>query len=572
MKMLLRYFIKTQWMKLFPLIFFQGIATFSQFYGIYLVGKLLNLTLKGNDLENLVYYEIIMIVATIVTILALVAVYYIAINIASSTAYNIRKRLFHVYANAPIEEIQKFKSTGLMGRTTRGMYTMRNFIFNVLGFLSLLPFVFIVLYQDLDYLSPFLGEMYLFLIGMIIVVVYIFLRYACDKYFVLKKTYAGINFLFRQGALLFDNIRLNNKQPYEKEKFQDAIETSYTASLDFSKKTSYFYPLFLLIFNLFIVLMILFSSQELIYVKMDVYELVIIFQFIMFSLASIKKLPSIFNSLTKVNGTSKRIEEVLVLEDKLEEEDYEFKNNNNQNIIEFNSVSFKYKTENAIEDVSFNVKRDSTIAIVGKTASGKSTLLSLLNGLYPCTSGEIKIDGNDINQINKKDLKSKLSIATQKTFLFNDTVKSNITFKDDTIKEDEIKLSAELSGLDECVDDIDDFLCYNVNEKGGNLSRNIKNRLNIMRCLVKKADIYLFDNVFNTYDENSQYTRFEKIKEHLKNKTIILVTDNTEILKNSDKIILLDDGKISTIGTHNELIENSEYYKNLVNRDEGMIL
>ncbi len=93
-----------------------------------------------------------------------------------------------------------------------------------------------------------------------------------------------------------------------------------------------------------------------------------------------------------------------------------------------------------------------------------------------------------------------------------------------------------------------------------------------MRCLLKKADIYIFDNVFTTYDENSQYTVFERIKEHLKNKTIILVTDNVEILKNTDKIILVDDGKISTIGTHSELIENSEYYKNLVNTDRGMVL
>jgi ATP-binding cassette subfamily B protein len=222
--------------------------------------------------------------------------------------------------------------------------------------------------------------------------------------------------------------------------------------------------------------------------------------------------------------------------------------------------------------VTFNIEKESTIAIVGKIASGKSTILSLLNGLYPCTEGEIKIDGNDINKINKKDLKNKLSIATQKTFLFNDTVKSNITLKDDSIDMDAIRLSAELSGLDECVEDIDDFLSYKVNEKGANLSTNIKNRLNIMRCLLKKADTYIFDNVFSTYDENSQYKIFEKIRQHLKNKTIILVTDNMEILKNTDKIILLEDGKISTIGTHSELIENSEYYKNLVNTDKGMIL
>lgn len=572
MKMLIRYFIKTQWKKLIPLIFFQFIATFSQFYGIYIVGKLLNLTIKGTDVEFIGYYEIIMIVATIVTILAMLAVYAIAVNIAASTGYNIRKRLFHVYANAPLEVVQRFKSTGLMSRTTRGMYTMRNFIFNVLGYLSLIPFVFLVMYLDLNYMSSFLGNVYLILMALMLVFVYIILRYSCDHYFALKKTFASINFLFRQGALLFENVRLNNKQQYEKDKFQDAIETSYITSLDYSKRTSYFYPLFLIIFNLFIVLMILFTSQELITVKMDIVELVIFFQFVLFILASVKTLPSIFNALTKVNGTSKRIEQVLVLEDTFEEEDYEFKNNNNPNIIEFNDVSFKYKTENVIENVTFNIEKESTIAIVGKIASGKSTILSLLNGLYPCTQGEIKIDGNDINHIKKKDLKNKLSIATQKTFLFNDTVKSNITLKDDSIDREEIKLSAELSGLDECVEDIDDFLSYKVNEKGGNLSTNIKNRLNIMRCLLKKADTYIFDNVFTTYDENSQHIIFEKIKEHLKNKTIILVTDNIEILKNTDKIILLEDGKISTIGTHSELMENSEYYKNLVNTDKGMIL
>ena len=570
--MLLRFFIKIQWKKIIPLLIFQFIATFSQFYGIYIVGKLLNLTLKGTDVEFLGYYEIIMIVATIVTILAMLAVFYIAVNIASSAGYDIRKRLFHVYANAPIEKIQQFKSTGLMSRTTRGMYTMRNFIFNVLGFVSLIPFVFLVLYLDISYMSSSLGYVYLILIAMILVFVYIILRYACDTYFALKRTFAKINFRFRQGALLADNIQLNNKQEYEKEEFQDAIETSYVTSLDYSKRTSYFYPLFLIIFNLFIVLMILFTSQELIVVKMDVVELVIFFQFILFTLTSIKMLTSIFNSLTKVNGTSKRIEEVLVLEDTFEEEDYEFINNNNPNIIEFNDVSFKYKTDNVIQDLTFKVEKESTIAIVGKVACGKSTILSLLNGLYPCTHGEIKIDGNDINKINRKDLKSKVSLATQKTFLFNDTVKSNITFNDDTIHQEEIMLSAELSGLDEYVDDIDGFLNYKVNEKGANLSSSIKNRLNIMRCLVKKADIYLFDNVFTTYDENSQYTVFERIKKHLKNKTIILVTDNIEILKNTDKIILLDDGKISTIGTHSELIENSEYYKNLVNTDKGMVL
>ena len=185
--MLIGYFIKTQWKKIIPLIIFQFIATFAQFYGIFIVGKLLNLTLKGTYMEFMGFYEIILIVATIVTILAMLAVYVIAVNIASSTGYNIRKRLFHVYANAPIEEIQKFKSTGLMSRTTRGMYTMRNFIFNVLGYLSLIPYVFLVLYMDINDMSHFLGNAYLILMVMILIFVYKILRYACDNYFNIKK-------------------------------------------------------------------------------------------------------------------------------------------------------------------------------------------------------------------------------------------------------------------------------------------------------------------------------------------------------------------------------------------------
>ena len=572
MKILLRYFIKAHWKKIVPLLFFQVIASFSQFYGIYIVGKLMNFALKGTDLEFLGYYEIILIVATIVTILAMLAVYAFAVDIASSAAYNIRKRMFHIYSNAPIGEINKFRSTSLISHATREVYNVRKFIFDVLGYVSIVPLVFLGLYLDINYMSSFLGNVYLILIALIVVFVYIILKYACKKYFSLKVTFAAINYLFKQGTLLIDNVRVNNKQQYEKKAFKKAIKASHNASLNYNKKTSYFYPVFLILFNLFIVMMVLFTSQELITVKMDVFELVIFFQFILFILTTINILPTIFSSLAVANGTMTRIEEVLVLEDTLEKEDYEFKNNNNPNIIEFNDVSFKYETEDILQNMTFNIEQKSTIAIVGKIASGKSTLLSLLNGSYPCTQGEIKIDGNEINQINKKDLKNKLAIATQKTFLFNDTVKSNLTFKDDSINLDEIKLSAELSGLDECVDDINDFLNYKVNEKGANLSTGIKNRLNIMRCLLKKADIYIFDNVFTTYDENSQYTVFERIKEHLKNKTIILVTDNVEILKNTDKIILVDDGKISTIGTHSELIENSEYYKNLVNTDRGMVL
>ena len=572
MKILLRYFIKTQWKKIIPLIIFQFIATFSQFYGIYIVGKLLNLTLKGKDMEFLGYYEIILIVATIVTILAMLAVYYSAVDISSSSAYNIKKRMFHIYANAPIGELHEFRSTSLISHATREVYNIRNFIFNILGYVSIIPFVLIVLFLDISYLSSFLGIVYLILLAIILVFVYKILRYSCDKYFCVKRTFAKINYLYKQGALLIDNILLNNKQKYEREEFQDAIEESYTAHMDYAKKTSYFFPLFLIVFNLFIVVMVLFTSQELIEVNMDMVELVILFQFILFTLTTINLLPAIFSSLSVANGTAKRIEQVLAIEHTVLEEDYEFKNNNNPNIIEFNDVSFKYKTEDVIRDMTFNVEKESTIAIVGKIASGKTTVLSLINGLYSCTSGEIKIDGNDINQINRKDLRSKISVATQKTFLLNDTVKSNITFNDDSISTDEIRLSAELTGLSECVDDIDEFLQYTVNEKGANLSTNIKNRLNIMRCLVKKSDIYMFDNVFTTYDKNTQYNVFKKIREHLKNKTIIIVTDNIELLENMDKIILLDDGRISTIGTHSELMENSEYYRDLVNTDKGMLL
>ena len=219
MKILLRYFIKAHWKKIVPLMFFQFIASFSQFYGIYIVGKLMNFALKGSDHEFLGYYEIVMIVATIATILAMLAVYAIAVDVSSSAAYNIRKRMFHIYANAPIGEINKLRSTSLISHATREVYNIRKFIFDVLGYLSLIPLVFLVLYLDISYMSSFLGYVYLILIAIIVVFVYIILKYACNKYFSLKVTFAPINYLFKQGALLIDNVRVNNKEEYEKKSF-----------------------------------------------------------------------------------------------------------------------------------------------------------------------------------------------------------------------------------------------------------------------------------------------------------------------------------------------------------------
>lgn len=556
----LKFIIKNHWKKISVILFLQIISIFSQFMSVYIMGLIFSKGVKNSNLLFVEYYGVIMLIFLLVTISCLILINYLSISVASDSAIEIRKRLYNIYHKLPLNEIIKYSSTDLMARSTRGVYNLRTFIFSYLTQAIIIPLIIIGLFFDYYEMNSFFGLVFTVFFVIMAIFLIIVTYYACNEYFDVKKSLGGVNFIFRQGALFFNNSRLFNKLDYEKEVFSETADIAHEKNLKFLLQTGYIPPLFVLAINMFLLLILYCSSFMIQDINLDMIDLVMNFQYLLFLITSLKALPQLLSMFFKVNAANEKIEEVFALENLIMDKE-EVQTDTTRNIVEFHNVSFGYSEKAVLKNLTFDVERSSTVAMVGKVASGKTTILSLISGLYHCNEGEILLDGINIKDLPKDFLREKISIATQKNFLINDTVNANISFGDESITEEVIKEVSKITLLDECEDNIHKNLGYELYENASNISERTRQRINITRCLVQNVELYLFDDVLYSYPNQSEV--FKNIKEYLKSKTIIIATDNVEILKEADNIILLENNTVSHMGTHDELLSESEYYRKL---------
>ena len=272
----------------------------------------------------------------------------------------------------------------------------------------------------------------------------------------------------------------------------------------------------------------------------------------------------IFIVLPRTLVSAKRINEVL-------DTDLSIKDGSNDNVenkgtIEFKNVSFSYSNDDhyTLSDLNFKINKGETVAIIGATGSGKSTVLKLLNRYYDVTKGEILVDGVNVKDYKEELLRNKIAIANQKAVLFKGDVKENITygFKDISDDDPKINKSIEIAHAD-FINEIEDGIHHSVSQGGTNFSGGQKQRISIARTIFKDSEILAFDDSFSALDYKTDYLVRKSIKENLSDRTIIIVAQRIGTIKNADKIIVLDDGRISGIGTHEELIKNNPVYKEI---------
>lgn len=236
-----------------------------------------------------------------------------------------------------------------------------------------------------------------------------------------------------------------------------------------------------------------------------------------------------------------------------------------QGNISFNSVSFTYEDTGieALKNVSFTINKGETLAILGRTGSGKSTILSLISRLYNTNGGEILIDGKPIEQFNLHDLRERIGVVPQDAFLFSDSIKNNIKFGKEDATDDEIKDAAKMAAVHHNIKGFAKQYDTVLGERGITLSGGQKQRVSIARALIKSAPVLLLDDCLSAVDTETEETILNNLKKFCKDKTTIIVSHRVSSAKNADKIIILDDGKIVEQGTHNQLIAHNGYYKEL---------
>ena len=375
--------------------------------------------------------------------------------------------------------------------------------------------------------------------------------------------------LFSFTQEIFSGIRVIKAYAIEQKKQNDFLELtkeSNTKAMDLAKVNSLFGPLMILLIGLSNLVVVYVGGTMYINNDPEIESIGVIAQFILYinmltwPVASLGWVSSL---VQEAEASQKRINEFL-------KEEPEIKNSNEmpskiEGTIQFKNVSFDYEDTQikALDQVSFSVEKGKTLAILGKTGSGKSTILSLISRLYDVTGGEININNQPITTLNLYDLRNQISVVPQDAFLFSDSIKNNIKFGDENATDEEVVEAAKKAVVHENILTFNDQYETILGERGITLSGGQKQRVSIARALIKNAPILLLDDCLSAVDTETEETILNNLLTYCKDKTTIIVSHRVSSAKNADQIIILEDGKIIEKGTHNELIEQNGYYKEL---------
>ena len=494
-------------------------------------------------------------------------------RVASSLSRNLRNQLFLKVNGFSQAEINKFSTPSLITRTTNDVVQIQNFFAMGLQLLLRAPIMAIWAVVKITFTNVRWTVAAVIAVGVILVFATVIMIFGISRFRKIQKLTDDLNDKTRENISGVRVIRAFNAEEYQTKKFEDVNTKTYKNNTQVAVLTSFMNPVMTLVMN-GLTLAIYWIGAYLIKetpenTSLLLGEMTAFASYAMQIVMSFMVLVFLFIILPRTVVSANRINEVLDQEITIKDGNYIDNNSkNNGSSIVFNNVSFSYTNDDKynVSDLSFEIEKGKTTAIIGPTGSGKSTIVNLLSRMYDVTKGEILIDGINVKDYKINDLESKIAIASQKAMMLKGTVLDNITYGDSDsnieLRNKKLDKALKVSQSNFIIED-QKGLEKEVAQGGTNFSGGQKQRLSIARTLYKDSNILVFDDTFSALDFKTDMLVRKGINDEYKDKTIIIIAQRIGTIKNADKIIVLNDGKIDSIGTHEELINKSELYKDI---------
>ena len=494
---------------------------------------------------------------------------YLASLISATFSKNIRKKLFEKVESFGMEEIKLFSTSSLITRTTNDITNIQMFI--SMGLQMMIKAPITAVWAILKILNKSWQWSVLTLIAVIILLMTVatIILIVLPKFKVVQKLIDNINNLTRENLTGIRVIRAFNAEKYQEDKFEEGNTKLTNTQLFNQKMLSIMSPIMYLIMNL-LTLGIYFIgatliSNSLLADKISLFSDMVVFSsYAMQVIMAFLMLAMIFIMYPRAAVSADRINEVLNTKIKVEDGTIS-KENYVKGKVEFKNVSFKYpdSDEYILKDVSFTANKGETVAFIGSTGSGKSTLINLVPRFYDATDGEILIDDINIKDYTLETLHSKLGYVPQRAVMFNDSINYNVSYGSKKVTDKKIKEAIKVAQAEEFVSKMPDKYEHNIAQGGTNVSGGQKQRLAIARAIAKDPEIYIFDDSFSALDYKTDYLLRTELKKYTKTATSLIVAQRIGTIMNADKIIVLDEGNVVGIGTHKELLKNCPVYKEI---------
>ncbi len=498
-----------------------------------------------------------------------ILVAFVASGVATDFCARIRQSLFYKVQDSQIEDISMFSTSTLITRTTNDITQVQTLMVMGLQLLVKAPITAVWAITKLS------GKSYEWLTAtcvaviVLLVVVTICMSLAVPRFKKIQTLTDKLNTVTRENLTGISVVRAYNAEQYQLDKFDSANNNLSNTNIFTNRTMSFMMPSIQLIMN-GLTLSIYWIGALLINEAVGMDKLTLYSDMVVYSsyavqiVMSFMMLVMLFAILPRALVSAKRINQVLDQDIKIVDGTID-KVDNGKGVLQFDNVSFSYPdaSDCVLQNISFTANAGETVAIIGSTGSGKSTLVNLIPRFYDVTDGQILLDGINIQQYSMKSLRSKIGYVAQKAFLFRGDIKSNVAYGSVNIDSNNIQTSVDIADAKEFVENMDNGYDGYVAQGGRNLSGGQKQRLSIARAIYKNADILIFDDAFSALDYKTDRSVRSKLNKQCQETTKIIVAQRIGTIRNADKILVLHDGVIVGQGTHSQLIDSCVEYKQI---------
>lgn len=488
-------------------------------------------------------------------------------KVAAKLGATLREKIYKKVLTFSSKEIRQFSTASLITRSTNDIQQIQmlmSMLFRVVVYAPIIGFGgFFKVLNNSDGSMAWIIGVAIFAILVIVMTLFIV---AMPKFKKLQDLIDKLNMVSREILTGLPVIRAFNKEKDEEKRFTDANRDLMKSNMFVNKAMSLMMPTLMLVMNGISLLIIWVGGHGVDQGIMKVGDMMAFIQYTMQIVMSFLMISMISIMLPRASVSAKRINEVLETEPDIKDISNPKKfDKNKKGLVEFKNVSFKYPDadEELLTDINFTAKPGETTAIIGNTGSGKSTIINLIPRFYDVTAGELLIDGVNIKEVSQKDLRDIIGFVPQKGILFSGTIESNIKYSNENMSDERMKEAAEIAQATEFIEAKPEQYDSEIAQGGNNVSGGQKQRLSIARAIAKDPEIFVFDDSFSALDYKTDSKLREALKEKTENKTVIIVAQRINTILNADQIIVLEDGKVVGKGTHKELMQKCETYRQI---------
>lgn len=545
------------------LLFFQSLA---ELYLPTLMADIVDTGIVKGDTPYILRVGALMLLVAGGSAVCIILSSFLSAKIATGFGKNLRSKVFSQVESYSLHEFDQIGTASLITRTTNDITQVQQVLIMIMRMMISAPMMAIggiIMAVSKD---ATLSLVLVVVIPLLAAAIMLIATKSIPLFRTMQIKLDKLNLVLRENLTGIRVIRAFNRIDHEQKRFYEANDDLTGTAIKVNKLMAAMMPIMMLVMNFTTIAIVWFGGIRVDHGDMQVGDMMAFIQYAMQIMFSLIMVSMMFVMIPRAQASAVRINEVLDTVPEIKDATAVKRADSRRGFVEFENVTFSYPgaEQPAISNISFQVSPGEVTAIIGGTGSGKSTLINLIPRFYDVDSGSILVDGVDVRDIAQENLRAKIGFVPQKAVLFNGTIADNIRFGREGATDEEVKYAAETAQATEFITDMKDGFNSLIAQGGTNISGGQKQRLAIARALVRRPEIYVFDDTFSALDFKTDAKLRAALKMETKDSTVLIVAQRVSTVMDADRIIVMDEGRIAGIGKHRELLKTCEVYREIV--------